>query len=405
MSIAIKMSSSESFSDLSGSDLAVVKASPSSQRVSTQQNTYPSHMAHLDNLPFEMLWHIASFTDLQTIFRLRNTSSRLLKVFSQTCGRILFDFAMASDLFKPHPEVLVAHTIRRASAVALTSPEKIKLLFRAVMNGMNGLYDFCEQQLATSLTADDFIGTLNKQKSIVNGFTEIISSSFPDCRHSPIEDGRFLLGITTQPGREDQIALRLIIFGELFGPSMEARLDLKRDEQIPSVLPFYIRDSFLRHVMPWPRSTDDGDLDADEEDEESHDSEDRGLRWVAVLFTEEWRIRWINLMRDIAPSVALKLDDDRLCPCPDCWPRGRAEGLRMLACRNVSLKWPWRHKMYWSVLMTLGMEGAQLLTAPVDSIPRPLKEKVRGLLQGVDDLPVPSKEHRSKRGWYFAPRC
>ncbi|KAJ5570432.1 uncharacterized protein N7459_009862 [Penicillium hispanicum] len=347
-------------------------------------------MALLD-LPNEVLSLLPLHIDnIETFTNAASACRRLRGAFSHTRPETILRLAASSapTFFSPHPHFLIAATARQASDWALGNENRTKLLREALQGGIDGLYEFCLEH--SGLTLDDIRRTHLARFSIINPLADKIDKmaglqwyQTPNFWDGGVSDAYTL---DTEP---DRAAFQIIIYGELFGKSMDAFLDPEKN------LPYFdihTRFDYITYCVP--------------------DTACGSYPGFQVLDTGPYKLRALPAKqrpRHLADGtyaqdqVALRhiLQTGR-------WRRMWAAAIRSLLDDSESFTdeevedEDWRKKLYRNALQTQGLEGMQLVTLPKDQVSAHYLEKAQRTRHQIHALNGPP-DHEMMGYYGFTP--
>lgn len=307
----------------------------------------------LSALPNEILCLVPLFVNnIETFINAAATCRRLRDAFLQTHPNTILRLADASapTFFSPHPHFLVAATARQASDWALGNEERTQQLREALRNGIDGLYDFCLQH--SGLTLARIRQIYLARFSTINPMSDKIDKMAGDQWYST---PNFWDGGVSEPytifTEADRATFQIIIYGELFGRSMEAFLEPQRNLpffDIPVRLDYWtycVPDSGCRSyvgyevlpVGPYAKGN-----------KTMKDKDQFAMRYI--LHCGRWRRMWAAAFR---PALRDDFKDED---------------------ENEEY---WKKKMFRNAMQTQGLEGMQLITLPVEQVSQRYIEKVR----------------------------
>ncbi|KAL2870383.1 uncharacterized protein BJX67DRAFT_378358 [Aspergillus lucknowensis] len=310
-------------------------------------------MSLLD-LPPELLCLLPDYIDNIETFTNAASSCRTLRAaFAATLPSTILRLAAASapTFFSPHPHFLVAASIRPVSDWALGNEERTKLLRDALHGGIYRLYDFCLEY--GGLTLDRIRQTHLTRFSILNPLSDKIDKMAGDqwMKTPRFFEGGVSEAVTLYTDAE-RAALQIIIYGELFGRSMEAYLSPAG--KLPS-FDITMRLDYFQYALP--------------NDEVPHDvhgtqfsyyEDQRSLRHI--LKCRRWRRMWAAAIREYLDegfTDEKRADED------------------------------WRKSMLRSALQMQGFEGMQLVACKPGEVSQEYLVKVRRIRAQILALTKP----------------
>ncbi|KAK3332610.1 hypothetical protein B0T19DRAFT_439433 [Cercophora scortea] len=227
-------------------------------------------MPGLLDLPVEILCYIPSYlTDIKDLTNASSTCRLLHAVFTEnTHPKTILRLAAASGptLFSPHPQLLVTATARELALWAATSPSRTRALRQAFKGGLEGLYSLCLEHCSLTLPAIrqlhlDHATILTPLQRIVNKisnskpFTTFEYGRLPSIRD--IIDGRYQLQLTCRPAESGRTVYQLVIYGELFFPTLESCL--APPMQATPRFDYTTRFEYIKHCIPnWSQPSPSG---------------------------------------------------------------------------------------------------------------------------------------------------
>ena len=320
----------------------------------------------LTDLPTEILHCLTLHIDnIETFINAASTCRRLHDVLHTTSSNTILRLAAASapTFFSPHPHYLVAMAASQAGRWALGDEHRTALLRKALQGGIDGLYAFCLEKSGVSL--HDIRRMFLSRFSIINPLSDKIDKM---AGRQWYETPDFWDGGVSEPVTlytdANRTAFQIIIYGELFGPSVYAFLEPERN------LPFFdiqTRLDYIKHCVPQLHhsQTDhsqtgpflDGEREEDDQSTLSH-----------VLGCGRWRRMW---------GAAIK---DLLCG---------GEGFPDVEVEDEY----WRETLLRDAIQCQGLEGMQLVTMSASQLDGKFLDKLKWIKQRVDKLtgPPPSE--------------
>ncbi|RJE24075.1 hypothetical protein PHISCL_03611 [Aspergillus sclerotialis] len=329
-----------------------------------------------DAIPNEIHCSLPLYIDnIETFINARATCRRLRDAFDRTHPNTILRLADASapTFFSPHPHFLITATARQVSDWAIGDEERTAKLREAFRGGVDSLYGLCLRH--SGLTLDKIHQTYLSRFSIINPFADKIDKMAGDQWMSTPD---FWDGGVSEPytihTESTRAAFQILIYGELFGSSMWAVLEPEKN------LPYFNIDTRLDYwtycVPDWGCRSYPGyevlPVGPYAEGEEGISAGDQ-FAMHYILECGRWRRIWSKALRDATgrhSEVADDVDDEH-----------------------------WRTKLYRNALITQGLEGAQLVTLPIEQISSEYLEKARGMVARISALEErPAMENLGNRG-------
>ncbi|KAL2822803.1 hypothetical protein BDW59DRAFT_149209 [Aspergillus cavernicola] len=293
-------------------------------------------------LPTELLCLLPNYLDNIESFTNAASSCRTLRsAFLATHPSTILHLAAASapTFFSPHPYFLVAATAKSVSDWAIGNPDRTTLLRKAFYGGIYALYDFCLQH--GGLTLDRIRQTHLARFTTINPLSDKIDKM---AGKQWLETPNFWTGgvseAVTLYTDADRAAFQIIIYGELFGTSMDAFLDPVRKELPVSRFDVATRLDYLTYSY----------------------EDQRVLRHI--LKCGRWRRMWAGAIRGF-------LDEE--------------------FTDETAVDEDWRKKMLRDALMMQGLEGMQLVTCKREDVSEGYLEKIRrirGQIWALEEPPA-----------------
>ncbi|KAL2834021.1 hypothetical protein BJY01DRAFT_89054 [Aspergillus pseudoustus] len=188
----------------------------------------------LTALPLEILFLLPSYlSNIEDFTNAASSCRDLRHAFSRTLPSTILRLASASapTFFSPHPHFLVAASVRSVSDWALGSEQRTKRLHEAFRGGIYSLYNFCFEH--GGLTLDRIRETHLARFSTINPLSDKIDKmAGKQWMETPKFWDSGVSEANTLETDADRATLQIIIYGELFGRSMEAFLNPA--ENLPS---------------------------------------------------------------------------------------------------------------------------------------------------------------------------
>ncbi|KAL2785951.1 hypothetical protein BJX66DRAFT_313826 [Aspergillus keveii] len=313
-------------------------------------NTMP-----LLDLPLEVLLLLPSYLDNIESFKNAASSCRTFRnVFAKTLPSTILRLAAASapTFFSPHPHFLVAASVRSVSDWALGHEDRTKLLRDAFRSGIYSLYNFCLEH--GGLTLDRIRETHLARFTTINPLSDKIDKMAGEQWMSTPD---FWDGGVSEPNTlytdADRAALQIIIYGELFGRSMEAFLNPA--ERVAS-FDIITRQEYFMYCLP----DDESPYDPDGAMQFSYYEDQRTLRHI--LKSGRWRRMWAAAIREFLDpefSDEEAADED------------------------------WRKKMLRDALLLQGIAGFQLIACKPGDVPEEAVTKARQVRHRILALKEP----------------
>ncbi|KAL1855008.1 hypothetical protein Plec18170_004420 [Paecilomyces lecythidis] len=298
---------------------------------------------------------------------------RLRDNFAKTSPRTILQLAAASapTFFSPHPHFLVMAVARQVSDWAIKSKENTQIFRKALQGGIDGFYDFCinSEEVKAGLTMDDIRRLHLSRFSIINPFADQIDKMAGDQWY---REPRFWNGGVSEPATlytdSNRAAFQIIIYGELFGSSMDAFLE--PDKQLPYI-DLDTRLDYFKYCVPDVMCSSYAGMEVlnvgPYADRAALSVEDQvALRHIFTC--RRWRRMWSRGTQKIGERF----------PGDLAWPYGTDDGDE-----------PWRLKIYRDALQIQGLEGMQIVTLPADKISKNYVERVMKMRQQILSLPGP----------------
>lgn len=182
----------------------------------------------LATTPAELLLLFPQYLhSIEDFVNLSSSCRRPYYVLARTPPNTILYLASLSSrtFFRPHPHFLVAATAPQLSQWALKSPQNLSTLREAFCEGMDGLLSLCVSK--TGLTMTDIRRLHSSRLSLINPVSDLIDHCAGKQWHEA-NDGRDNGmcfdddPIDVEPERS---LFQIIIYGELFGGTMDAILD------------------------------------------------------------------------------------------------------------------------------------------------------------------------------------
>ncbi|KAE8420904.1 hypothetical protein BDV36DRAFT_86787 [Aspergillus pseudocaelatus] len=321
----------------------------------------------LDALPNEILCLLPLYFDNIETFTNAAASCRRFRdcLYTAQPNTILqLAAASAPTFFSPHPHFLVAATARQASDWALGNETRTLALREAFQGGIDSLYEFCLQH--AGLTLEDIRRTHLARFSTINPLSDKIDKMAGRQWYATPNfwDGGVSEPYTIQT-EADRAVFQIIIYGELFGRSMDAFLQPEKN------LPYFdvrTRIDYFTYCLPdWVCSSYPGFTRLPTGPYAPHLERPREGDQVAmhhILHCGRWRRMW-------AAAISSVLDDD------DAFIHEDEENEF------------WKKRMLRNAVQSQGLEGMQLVTLPVDKMDKEYVQKVRRMKQQIDQLNEP----------------
>ncbi|KAJ5179709.1 hypothetical protein N7492_002919 [Penicillium capsulatum] len=327
---------------------------------------------NLLDLPTEILCSLPLYLhDIETFTNAASSCRQLRDAFSHTRPKTILHLAAGSapTFFSPHPRFLVALTARQASDWALGDPDRTRLLREAFRGGIHTLYQFCLDH--AGLTLEDIRRAHLARFSIINRLSDKIDKM---AGNQWLNTPNFWDGGVSEAyticAEADRTTMEMIIYGELFGRSMEAFL--QPDQNLPyfdiatrlDYLTYCVPESFCQSypefevlpVGPYKPGTDP-EL-ADEQDKG-----DQVVLWY-VLKCGRWRRMWAAAIRSLLDLESEFSDEDLT-------------------------QEPWDKRLLRDALQIQGLDGMQLVTLPKEEISTECWQKARKIASQIKALKGP----------------
>lgn len=307
----------------------------------------------VDALPNEILGLLPLFIDnIETFINAAATCRRLRDAFLRTHPNTILRLADASapTFFSPHPHFLVAATARQASDWALGHDERTQQLREALRGGIEGLYDFCLQH--SGLTLAQIRQIYLARFSTINPMSDKIDKMAGSQWYAT---PRFWNGGVSEPytiyTEADRATFQIIIYGELFGRSVEAFLEPQRN------LPFFdipVRLDYWTYCVPDHGCESYAGYEVlpvgpyAKGNERTLEGDQFAMHHI--LHCGRWRRMWAAAFRS---TLKDEFKDE------------------------YEEEEHWKKKLFRNVMQTQGVEGMQLITLPVEQVSPAYLGKVR----------------------------
>ncbi|KAF7595562.1 hypothetical protein BBP40_005597 [Aspergillus hancockii] len=319
----------------------------------------------LDTLPNDILCLLPLYIDnIETFTNAAASCCRLRDALYRAHPNTILRLAAASapTFFSPHPHFLVAATAREASDWALGNEKRTTQLRRAFHGGIDTLYEFCLQH--SGLTLDAIRQTHLARFSTINPLSDKIDKmagkqwyATPDFWSGGVSEAYTLNTVA------DRAAFQILIYGELFGRSMDAFLqpELKfpffdtrtRIDYFTYCLPDWICRTYPGFaVLPTgPYAPDLGRPRAGDQVAMHH-----------ILHCGRWRRMWAAAIRSVLGDDAFTDEEEE--------------------------DEHWRKRLLRDALQSQGLEGMQLGTLPPEKMDKGYLDKVRRIKEQIGKLEV-----------------
>lgn len=319
----------------------------------------------LDALPNEIICSFPLYIDnIETFINARASCRRMRDAFEATHPNTLLRLADASapTFFSPHPHFLITATARQVSDRALGDEERTQQLRQALRGGIDSLYELCLRHCG--LTLDRIHETYLARFSTINPLSDKIDKMAGDQWFSTPD---FWEGGVSQPytiyTESTRAAFQILIYGELFGSSMRASF-LEPGRNLP-FFSIHTRLDYWSYCVPdWGCRSYPGYevLPVGPYAGDTSERVDEGDQFAMhhILTCRRWRRMWSAALREATGQDREFTDEED------------EEHWRNKLCRNVAV--------------TQGLEGMQLVTLPVDQIPREYLERVCRMVAHIDTL-------------------
>ncbi|KAJ8095030.1 hypothetical protein PM082_010248 [Marasmius tenuissimus] len=200
------------------------------------------------DLPVELLSSLPLYIrNIEDFVEFSSTCRTIYNAFSLTHPNTILQLAAASapTFFHPHPHFLIMATARQVSDWARGNPERTEQLQAAFRGGVDGLLELC--LCVGGLTIAD-IGRLHQSRfSIINPLSDAIDKMAGNQWYST---PNFWDGGVSEPNTiytdADRATFQIIIYGELFGSSMDAYLDGEPE----MVFDLQVRLDYIKYCIP-----------------------------------------------------------------------------------------------------------------------------------------------------------
>ena len=200
----------------------------------------------LTDLPFEILSLIPGY--LRNIEEFKDASSScrsLYLAFQTTSSNTILRLAAKSDriFFQPCPHFLIAATIRQVSDWALRSESNTATLRSAFKDGVDGLFELCVK--VAGITMDDIRRLYDSRFTTINPVIDMIDKcagqqwyDTPNFWNGGVSDA---FTVYSEPSRA---LFQIAIYGELFGTTMQARIESRLGFDLETRL------EFIKYCIP-----------------------------------------------------------------------------------------------------------------------------------------------------------
>jgi hypothetical protein len=303
------------------------------------------------SLPNEVLSSLPFYIDdIKTFINAASSCRRMRENFESFAEAypkaiLLLVDASASTFFSPHPLYLIAATARQVSRWALGNKEHTDQLRKLFREGINSLYEFCLNNPNIGLTMED-LRRLHRF-SIINPLADQIVGM------AGAEWHKYHSASASLEGELDVAAFQIVIYGELFGSSMQAFLE-SEEKLLPS-FDVETRLDYFKYCI--------------------HDVErprvNRQLALLHILHCNRWRQMWAQVKSMIDRNFGEAEQDED------------GEGGKDV-CRYIDE--PWSQKLYRNALLTQGLEGMQLVILPKEGISKECRDQALQIKQRVELL-------------------
>jgi len=260
----------------------------------------------LNELPQELLLMLPKYMrSIEDFMNAASSCRSLRNVFADTHPNQILRLAAAQSrvFFRPDPHFLVAATARQVGQWALKSEANTEELRAAFRQGIEGLLEICIEK--AGLTMDDIRRLHLSRFDLINPVEDMVDRSAgkqwyatPNFWNGGVSDA---YTINCEPMRT---TFQIIIYGELFGSSMDAFLQ-------PSLglprFPLDARLDFVRYCVPdWICHESSPGLGEPQRDGGPYSGErigdGDGLALYHVLNCRRWREAWQRIERQIGPD-------------------------------------------------------------------------------------------------------
>lgn len=200
-------------------------------------------------LPTELLLSLPQYLhNIEDFTNLSSTCRTFRRVCSDASPNTILRLAAASSrvFFRPDPHFLIAATVRQVGEWALLSHDNTEQLRRHIQGGVYSLLHLCVDK--AGLTMDDIRRLHASRFSLINPIADMIDRcagpqfvSTPDFWDGGVSNPAT---ISLEPNRA---LFQIIIYGELFAPTMQAFLEPDR------ALPRFdqeLRLDFIKYCIP-----------------------------------------------------------------------------------------------------------------------------------------------------------
>ncbi|RAL07793.1 uncharacterized protein BO97DRAFT_233133 [Aspergillus homomorphus CBS 101889] len=336
-------------------------------------------------LPNEIIALLPAYLNNIETFTNASSACRLFRDnFATASPKTILQLAAASapTFFSPHPHFLVAATARQASAWVLQDPAtRTPLLHQALRGGIPGLYEFCLEHAGLTLAE---IRRLHLARfDILNPLSDRIDKM---AGRQWYQTEHFWDGGVSEPWtiqtEADRATFQIVIYGELFGPDMDAFLAAGRRTPDKPVHSIETRLEFIKYCVPdamclkgyrgFAQPENSGPY-ANLEDPWALPGDQVALQHI--LSCRRWRRMWADAMRMISRDEA----------------DGKIED-------NVNEE-SWRTKLWRDALLVQGLWGMQLVTLPEARVAKEWLDKGRWLREQIWKLDGPLETRAIGEPW------
>lgn len=321
----------------------------------------------LCGLPNEILCSLPQFIDnIESFTNLAATCRKVRNALYSAHPNTILRLAAASApaFFSPHPHFLIAATARQASDWAVGNETRTKELREALQGGVDGLFEFCLEH--SGLTLERIRQTHLARFSVINPLSDKIDKMAGQQWYAT---PNFWTGGVSEPytifTEPDRATFQMIIYGELFGRSMDAFL------QPEAGIPFFDiheRLGYFTYCVPdWVcRGYDGYEVlpTGPYQPDREHPEEGDQVALHHILRSGRWRRLWAAGIRGALGDGNKFTDED-------------------IDDEN------WRKKLLRDAVQTQGLDGMQLITMPIDKVDQAVLDNTRRMKELIDKLDNP----------------
>lgn len=333
----------------------------------------------LTALPTEILILLPLFIDnIETFINAAATCHKLRNALYTATPNTILRLAAASapTFFSPHPHYLVAMTASQAGKWALGDEARTAQLQLVLEGGIDRLYRFCLKTTGIGITLSDIRNMYESRFSVINPLSDKIDKmagyqweDTPDFWNGGVSEPATL---RTEP---DRATLQLLIYGELFGESMNASLQLeqqqsngtgsvsgRRSDGNLACFDLRTRLRYITYCVPQYDCTSYKFLTGESRAEGPSERDQSALDHI--LNCRRWRTMWGAAIREV-------LYDGSVEDFPDEEYYGDEH---------------WRLKLLRDAIWVQGLEGLQLVTVPAGQLDSGFVDKLKWIKGQVDQL-------------------